>query len=456
LKRLLDQTQRKQKLSDKNWHEVLKEIFEIIRTEKSNHQKSSRNTDDKFLVCVDAFRLVVEHGVTAFRRKHSSPAIVNHILQTLPHSDGQFYELLTRPYAKILRTFLEYRPHSDHLSEEQWRELVALCLNGIVAKNEELDSDNGTEQAPSTHRNARGSRSATPATGNVSFRPIAARPRLASNVTGDQAIEDFSAALSILLSIPHLPILTVSEMCIGGLLQFFDDASPVSQAQAQEYILSSLNAFLRLSVTENLELGFQLVTRVVPNLRRLWSNKLHTALKDQVLLFLLLGKPLYAQIVLKIESFEAELSRLFNVFFLEYCRRREVDILHGDDLEFRISSSSRPMSCETFHLRTGVSKSEQAWTQLDVLADIFSLVHKDFSTQNDKRRKLENPVFGILDDLLTADKSEKVAYLQFLSFIVLKFKLNDSEQESFVQKLSSIISDDDPQVAYWALVSASR
>ena len=458
-------------MSDRNYHELLKELFDSIRVEKSNYLKNARGGEDKLVSCADALRIIVEHGVKAFRRKHTSPALLSHILLTLPLSNGQLCEPIAKQYIKVLRIFLEYRPHAEHLPEEEWKELMSLCLGAIESRLDLLEIeefDDAPTVTRSGRRPARGSRASTPSSVNVSVRSAKKSQKKPHSTLGDQTVEDLLTCLSLLLSVPHLPVLDVADKAYQVLQDFLGDIAPSAQLQSVESAFSSINTILSWSVTENLAISKRITQDTLPQLRRLWHPKMHQGLKEQMLLFLVRCQPLLPFALSETEDFREELTRLLNVLKSEYVKRKELDLLTCDDLilgRLQPEQGTAPLANPIFCLRLGSNRAELAWILLSCVANIYGLLQSrketlrtDYDGTSElpsKRRKTESLVDALLDATETKSGVEKMAHLQILTFLSVTSDLDPGEQKRLCHMALQLISWEDSNISSWSLIALS-
>lgn len=447
-------------------------MFQAIDEERSVINKKGRSTEDKLLTLAEALRTIVEHGVKVFRRKRSAPALVAHIVQILSISDVQISEPLTRLYGRILRAFLSHRPHIDHLSEEEWRELVSSCILGLAYKGspDYSDDEKDTQQSfvQSSEKKKQLSRSGTPATLSISFRSNGKSRTTTQDIAGNQSVEDFCACLALLLSATHQPILSVSDTILEAVFQFFDTASQNRNLQTQEHAFSILNHLLRFASLEALDVAFRIVTQGLPYVRELWHFKAHTGLKDQMLILLLRSRSMFPKLMKDIESFSADLQQLSDTLFVEYSKRREFDILQLDDLIFGFLDSTSPgppLANHVIQLHTGFPRSEQAWVTLSTLATIAVLrvAHSSVNMvpgsnrllHTPKRRKTEHPFLDMLKGLENGDRSERLTILQVTTFIAAESQLGEKYCAILIEAVIPTIIGEDSHIANWAIMVAT-
>ena len=470
LKHILEHNRRtlgKKGLNDKNYSTLLAELFPIIATEKSNFIKSPKGKakEDRLVSCADALRIIVEHGVKTFRRKHTSPALLEHVLLTLPLPTGQLCEPLTRPYAKVLRLFLEYKPHAEHLGEEEWRELISLCRGGIGSKRDTLDEvfeDDGDENGP-VNTPAQGG---TPSPVNVSIRSSRKTVEKATSAIGDTALENILCSLSILISIPHFPILEEADATQSVLHDFLIDLVPSNRMQSAELAFRCINSILATSITDNVAMAKSIAYRTIPQSRRLWHSKAHSGMKDQILLLLVQCESVLPTLLTERSDFQDELERLIDVLKAEYFKRKDIDLLNLDDMVLGNVEGLEdliPMASSVFRLRTGTNRAEQAWALIQCVARINRLIKdkrqeavrttENTSTRiSSKRRKIESQLESILRSHGAATGSERFAHLQVLAFMVAEGSFSPREQNQVHEIALLDSSSEDSNISSWALL----
>ena len=414
----------------------------------------------------------MEHGVETFGRKHTSPALLSHILLTLPSSNGRLCEPISKQYAKVLRIFLEHRPHAEHLIEEEWRELVSLCLKAVQSKLDLFEDQVDFEDAPPTPNVSRGpgrnSRAGTPTSINISFRSAPKSARRQRSVLGDQTTEDLLVCLSLLLSVPHFPILDVGNKIYENLQAFLADTPPSTHLQCVEPAFFSVNAILSSSITEDLAFAKRVVLNTIPEVRRLWHPKLHHGLKEQMLLFVICCEQLLQPVLSTNDNFKIELHRLFDVLNSEYVKRKDLDLLTCDDLGLGQpgpSSTVAPMANTVFRLRLGTPRTEQCWATLRLSARLFRLLRdgkgRGAAATNlapgtpNKRRKVQGDFDLVLDSVKKSSGSEKLGWLQIASFMALAANLTVDELQRLCELVLPLVPREDGNIASWALIVLS-
>lgn len=280
-------------------------------------------------------------------------------------------------------------------------------------------------------------------------------------------MEDLFVCLSLLLSVPHLPVLDISGIVYEALHEFLKDTAPSAQLQSVEYAIKSINAILAWSITEDLDLSTRITQEVVPQIRRLWHSKAHQGLKDQMLLLLLYCEDIMQLVFAENEDFRDELDRLLDVLRKEYAKRKDLDLLSCEDLilgPLGVEAESRPMMNAIFRLRIGSARAEQAWALLSCMAKVSGLLRyerkKGISAAHDgnlqianKRRKVEAFLDTVTDSINKASGSEKAAYLQMIAFISLEQPLNTEERKRLCDIILPLISREETSIASWSLLT---
>ena len=364
---------------------------------------------------------------------------------------------------------MEHRAHAEHLQEEEWRELISLCVGAIKSSSdapEEEDIDDAFGDSIVAKKTGRGSRAATPNSVSVSFRSVKKPSKKSSAGLADQTMEDVFICLSLLLSVPHFPVLDVSGTVYLVLCDYLHDIGPTIQMQSTEFIFRSLNAILSCTITENLTLSKNIVQQGLLQVRRMWHAKAHPKLKEQMLLFVGQSTSLVEALLTEDADFQGELERLIKVLQTEYTKRKELDVLNFDDLILTYSDpidTSIPMSNPVFRLRLGSSRGEQAWAFLSYTGKIFKML-QDRRAEKEalaregglnmpfKRRRTEGPLDLIIQSTKTTLATEKTAWLQILAFVVLESPLKLEEHQRICEALVPMISREDGTNSSWCFL----
>lgn len=470
-------------LADKSFHKILEALFRVTTTECSAYAKASKSVAKnqaksqasqiagRLSACASVVRIAVELGVKKFRYK-TVKAIVDHITQTVPTSDRGYCEPLAAEYFKSLRIVLEYQPHPEHLSKDEWHEVVDFC-------NETLHDLNATSTGKHAHSlngnstmdsfNICLSRSATPGT-------VSDNGRQASNLSAQHlvklnlksSVEDIVLCLKHLMLASNAPVLEKAQTTLENLCDLLTLSS--RPGVLLQSVFEAINSIISRIMTDNVDLTLHIIGNLLPHIRRFWETK-SRSLKDHMLVSLLYGEVYFFRLVSMDETGDckSDLHRLLQVFRQEYCKRPEREQLQLEDLDLpdHPLEADRPLSIQAFELRSAALKAEQPWFLLYISASIvlvFSawdaargrfLEHSTLE-HPPKRRKLNSPVDDLLELTKTSDMLDRLFALQVLTFVFDKIVVDIDNLQHCIESLLSCLSDDTANVVSWALLALAR
>jgi len=455
-------------LEDKAWHGLLEALFCAAKVECSTYANASKPSSkttsaSRLSECASVLGLAVRVGVRKLRFK-TVKALLEHISQTLPTSDGAYCKPLVADYFKALRIVLEYPPHPEHLSKEDWHDVIDFCnasIHDFNVSSSESDSSlsNGFHHHDSL--NDLPSRSATPSLhGNHLHN---------SNSHGSVlrgSVEDLVFCVRYLTSVSNAPILEKASITLVALLELLEKSSNLGSTQQAAF--ESVNSIIARISTDDTSLVLQTLRRLVPIIRRFWQAK--SAGLRVILTSMFYGEIYLSRLLNSDEdgNFKVDLLGLVEVLRVEYCKRVERDQLQLDDVDlsdhtFRTDRNT-PLSIKACELRLGANKAEQPWSLLQMSASILVAIDSnpdvnDLQNGNDdldpppKRQRMA----GALDDVFRLTKAsagpEKLYALQVLVFIFDKHTVDIGKLEEIVHSLLSCASDDNGSIASWAIMA---
>lgn len=440
----------------------------MASSERSTYLKSLKSTSKtvkstsiaRLTACASTLRLAVDVGLGRIKVK-TVAALLDHILDTLLDANGNCCEPLALDYARCLSTVLSYDPHVDHLKVDQWENVTMFCLERIQSAN----TSEGTNRViPSSSRlSVRSSHTHTLT--NLS------QANNSGTILPKQVLDEFVSALRHLTGAPSAPILNQSQAILSTILQSFYTAQ--SMAQSQINSLAVLNNTLQQTRTENINLTSTITRECLQVARSLWNSRL-VSIKDEVLVMLVTLHPYIKQNSHKSDDplFTGELESLIETIRSEYAKRDPKDQLQFDDLELQLDLAppKNNVSFQTFALRDGLSAgtntptAEHNWTLLRLLA-LFSSLESRQSTSGDlkelnedrnKRQRLTHWSDELLRMLYDPHHSTKICALQLISFTAQSLAIGDDLLEHLVERLSTLVNDDNGSIASWALQGLTR
>ncbi|MCJ1247312.1 Serine/threonine-protein kinase tel1 [Trapelia coarctata] len=475
LKHILSQNRRSQRLNelnDKGYHALFETLFHVTQSEKTTYAKASKAVrslaSTRLSASASALCLAVEVGLHTMRHK-TVKALIDHITQVLPTSDESFCEPILKDYAKALRTLLEYRPHVEHLSKEDWQGLVDFCIEGIqVSLNvEDAQSSVLTVSHSSNRLLGCASRSATPSTLGSSY-THGSSAKGNSSVENIRTLDEFVYCLHYLLSTSNAPVLGKASAVFAIILALL---RVPSTAGAHHAAFMCINTALYAVITEDIDLARQTFRDLVPHIRRLWHTK-SQALREEMTITVINSEALLFRLM-QLDDYEdckSDLQGLLDAISLEYAKRSERDQLQFDDLDLVLGYSDNDtyavLRTKAFNLRQGTVKSEQSWAVLDITTSIFATLENsrlsssvsagvdDVATPR-KRRKVISAVDTLLQPLESASTSDRLISLQSFAFIAGKINFDEESVLRVLEAMIPILSSDVSDLANWAMIALS-
>ncbi|KAJ5442565.1 Telomere-length maintenance and DNA damage repair [Penicillium cf. griseofulvum] len=382
-------------------------------------------------------------------------AIVDHITETIPVPGEGLWEPLSLDYTKCLASLLRYRPHAEHLDEEDWENLISFCLASIRPRENEdsqLSIRSGCRSFPED-QDASDSRS-TPSRMTITSTP-ASRERHGGN---RNVIEEVVICIQLLTTSPNPPLQTTAQRILRGLSEFVESSAP---GNAHQLAFNSINAVVTKVMFDQSELVRSVLLGLIPVIRRLWATKLQI-LKEELLATLMLSVIVLVDTARKdpSESLAHDIEGLASALHSEYVRRSEKEILQIDEtiLYQYEACRSRPV----YGPRLGTARSEHNWTVLWLIAELLKL-SEDINTRikslsaregSSKRQRFSSEIQDIFRDSVSVTGTRRLCALQLVPF--LESEVDIETKEPFFKQLASNISDGDGAVSSWTMVALTR
>lgn len=387
-------------------------------------------------------------------------AIIEHITEALPVSEGGFCDHLKDDYPKCLRILLAFPPHVEHLDPNRWQQLVDFCLEGISA------SDPAAESQLSFRGSTR--RSATPDGGSVRSTPVRTFDRQLHR-SFQQGNKDFADELVLciqhLVSASCVPILSRAESLLEGLTDFLAASHAISRSHQAAFV--ALNVLLEKVITDQVDIVHIFVTRIAPIIRRLWSSK-SSALRDQMLITLLWGLQTFKVDLGQSEEDKdtvAVLEMLHDILRQEYCSRQDRDLLQFDDLDLGVQDQTEDVFKQALLPRSDASKSEQNWALVNVVGRIVMICQSlskpvikddDETTAHSKRLKRSSHLDDLFRLMSSPNANDRIFALQVITFLAGKDLMSHQLVAEDIHLLTGHVNDDNSEVATWSMLAISR
>jgi len=470
-------------LSDKTWHSLFEALFECAHTERTSYLRhvkgSQRSVETRLESCASTLRAVVEVGVTKLRNK-TVRALIDHILQTLPISDG-YCGPLSVDYLKVLRIVFQYQPHVEHLREykknadseyQEWSEIVEFCVDAINYYAGHTDSGNSDTplstgrsllQIPTT--------SADFSTKSVVVDSMPKSPRLGRSLV---QLEELVSCIRYLTNVTNAPVPKKATVVLNALVKFLQTTRSVGRAH--HHAISAINSVLTRIIPHSIEAAQQAVLQILPLIKDLWLSKSAT-FRDEMLASLVLARSHVMNVLgmsdVGMSDHLENVDGLLDVLVLDYARRSEREQLALDDLSLKAQTThqakSIPLQNIGFRLRSGNLKGEASWTLVELISFYASALdglkkHQsnamdpdvDLEATSVKRMRLSSRFEDFLQQTIYSSGSSKLSSLQILTFMVRFTKLDVTQIENILDRLMPLLTSERGSVSSWALLFITK
>ncbi|KAK5443270.1 Serine/threonine-protein kinase tel1 [Exophiala xenobiotica] len=465
LKRLLGQERVASKFDsveddvlDDVFHKIFELIYKIVAKEKPAFVRAAKpttknNAASRLEVAAAAFRVTVEAGTSEISFK-TALSVLDHIVDTLPLSDGAFCQPLKSDYLKSFRTVLEYAPHAEHLRLKRWQGYIDFTLEALSLG---LEDESAGDGLASSHDTSMASRSGQPLSTRLSQR--------SDRSTGRETLshaEDLAAALRSLTSVTSAPIMSRSAPIAETLLALLKSAT-----RAQEAAFEIMNNILFVSLTEDVAFTQNTLTDLIPIMRRLWSSR-SSLLREQMLVtlytcryfFLSTGDPW-----LPIEPRHRQ--SLLNTILSEYRTKNERDILSFEDMRPFRGERNRSLQTEQFIPVRDSARALSGFMTLSVVSClVLGLSQHTQSTSKQpsdtkeemprKRQRIQNVFDETLQIATLGTGLEQLVSVQVLFFLLDQPQPPKDEQLSAISNLMPALSNENGNVQSWAFLVFSQ
>ncbi|KAJ5121375.1 uncharacterized protein N7515_009336 [Penicillium bovifimosum] len=457
LKHILQQNKKSSKLqslNDKACHKIFESLFRFVATERSlfnRAQKSAKTSSTSRLsTCASVLRIAVDLFLKNLRTK-TVRAIIDHITEAIPVPGEGLWEPLSLDYIKSLASLLRYRPHTEHLDEEDWESLMSFCLACItLCKPEESQLSTRRHQSVLEDQDANDSRS-TPSRMATTPAPVSKEKHLGNR----NAIEEVVICIQLLTTHPNPPFQTTAQNILEGLGEFVESSVA---GNAHQLAFNSINTVVTKVLFDQTELVRSVLLDLIPVIRRLWATKLPT-LKEELLDTLMLSVIALEDTVRKdpSDSLAQDIDGLANTLHSEYIRRSEKEVLQVDETTLYQSEAcqGRPV----YGPRLGTARSEHNWTIIWLIAELRKLA-EDSNTRiksraaregSNKRQRFSSEIQDIFRDSVSATGTKRICALQLIPF--LESEVDFETKQSFFEQLIFGISDGNAAVSCWTMIA---
>jgi ataxia telangiectasia mutated family protein len=465
-------------LTDKAYHKIFEDLFRVVITEKAalpsanKNTKAKANANGRLQACSEAVREVAQSAASKLKPK-TLEAVIEHIIQTIPYSNGEYCGPIALHYLKTLCIVLEQRSNVEHLKHNIWDDIVGFSLQGLVQylDDNEVDpsglsrSRTGVRRSPESFLNSANSNG---------------RNHSQDGSLSRQNAEDLLQILSCLVSVPNAPILQRSDAIADTVIRVLSSQGSAVR-QLQKIAFSILNAILSATREDRGPLAEAIAREAVPVICRFWQGKsvakdeMLSSVRDEMLILLFLTHLHMERSVLEdLDGFASTLNDLLEVMRAEYSGRSERDQLQLEDIDMSDLGSAiaemTPFQMHDFRLRAHNIRAERNWANLQVIGILERLVKisqqrrtlgaelddDDMDNQPRKRKRTAQTSDRLLAALKSDEENVRIAGLQILPFVLQQTQFSGPILTDLLDQLGACALDKRGNIASWALLAIAR
>ncbi|ROW17436.1 hypothetical protein VPNG_00615 [Cytospora leucostoma] len=449
-------------LKNKEYHGLFEALFKAALDDKEaflhgkNNQKSSNAAHERLTSCAKALREIVTKGVSKLR-SNTMRAVIDHIMDTLPNRDDEFFEPIAQDYMQTLVVLFGSPIYVESLAfhvfddpnENGW----VVCMDFFIRRIRHLLDGADTSSGPGLV----GRDSPAPGTArHSSVGPSSVRSRLLDqHGSGQIQRNDLLAPLECLLSLvsasnapSNLRQHEVSDVVLRIL------RLPLKLDKLHRIAFAILNRVLCQTAGNDVLLGLAQTRELVPLLSYWWqprtldNDELLFAVRDEILKTIH-ATNLYLDSLLQDDSSAfllGQVEDLLDVLWGEYSQRNHRSRLRLDDLTFSsMSPSSDHFRTNIFAIRPFSRDAERRWALMEVMSrlEYIFLRHAGSNpqrppTDDEQPRKRQKTAGGsnrIHHMLLSSDVTIKLTALQLVPFFLPLSSPDEEEILAIVEDL---------------------
>ncbi|KAI2636438.1 Serine/threonine-protein kinase tel-1 [Hypomontagnella submonticulosa] len=454
-------------LDDKSYHITFEALFRCALAEKQAYYSNKSTAASRLAKCAEALRLGVELGSGKLKRK-TILAIIDHITQTLPHSEDDLVPPLVQDYIKALAALLSHAANVELLATgggEGWFTCADFSIDILdlyLAANDKDSASSRASPAPGTGQSMSLALS-TP-------RATATSQRIGRVSRGQ--LPDLLQCLLYLASTPNAPLLQRSKEMTSIVIQVLQ-LRPLGISQLHQLAFALINKLFVVSQTDDSSHASSLAIDCLPLISQWWQTKTtstHDALLNGVrieMLKLLFNLHLQFEFLINQgdkPSLLDDIENLAELLWSEYSRREERTQLQQDDLTYSSAPrGSANFQVQTFSLMPYNVDGEKHWAVVHILALLECLLWKGSQqsqaiSPDEQPRKKQRTKVGfsrLRQKLRSVDHSVQYTALQIIPFFVSDLKVDIDEISELLSFLMGQITSKNSRVSTWAMIACA-
>ncbi|KAI1212423.1 uncharacterized protein F4807DRAFT_416061 [Annulohypoxylon truncatum] len=455
-------------LDDKSYHITFESLFRCSLAEKQAYYAKKSTAANRLTKCAEALRLGIELGAGKVKRK-TVLAIIDHITQTLPHSEDDLVPPLVQDYIKALAALLNHAANVELIATgggEGWFTCVDFAIDILTLYLA------ATEKDPAPSRASPAPGIAQAASSILSTPRSASASQRASRVSRSH-LPDLLQCLLHLASTPNAPLLQRSKEISFVVIQVLQLRS-LGISQLHQVAFALVNKIFVASQTDDSDHANSLAMDCLPLVSQWWQTKAasaHDALLNGVrveMLKLLFNIHLQLEFLIKQDnkrSLLGDVENLAELFWGEYSRREERAQLQQDDLTYSSAPcGSSTFQVQSFSLRPFNVDGEKNWAVVHILALLERLMWRGSQqlhtalADDEQPRKKQRTTAGfsrLRQKLRSIDQSVQYTALQVIPFFVSDLKVEIDEMSELLSFLMSQITSKKSKVSSWAMIACA-
>lgn len=424
-------------------------------------------------ICGQALRTLVTHGISKLKI-NTVRAVIDHITDTLPDRDGDFFQPLAKSYLETLAILLGSPVHVETLASvdgEGWVSCVDFILARISYLLEGANSSLSGLGLISRDSPALGT-AAQSSTANSSSRPWTTSQRSQAQLQQHELLS-LTQALRSLISASNAPYILRCHQISDAVLQILQQR--INFGRLHRVAFGILNCILLKSAGDDPGLGRKITRQLVPLLSYWWlpkaidTDEMLLSVKDEMLMTMH-GIHLHLDNLLHDPSpvmLLGEVEDLLDNLWTEYSQRSSQARLRSEDLTF--SSLGLPKGhfrTDLFALQPFTHDAERRWALLDNLSRLESIFLRHTSAnaqrldtedeQPRKKQRLTGSSNRLHQKMLSSDAAVKLTALQVTCFLLPLSNATEDEIATTVDDLIPVISDKQGALSSWAMIACAR
>ncbi|KAK2605454.1 hypothetical protein N8I77_008288 [Diaporthe amygdali] len=460
-------------LKDKEYHSICEALFHAALVDRTVllSGKGIGKANERLGYCGKALRETVAHGVSKFKGK-TVRAVIDHITDTLPTHDGDFFEPLAQDYMQTLVILLDNPTHVENLALKDasgWKQCVVFLVDRICSLLDAADSALASSLL--------GRDSPIPGTArHSSVGPSSARSRLGSQRGAFQVqrndILSLLQCLQSLVSAPNAPCMSKRQEVTNAVLRVLRLRFDLDKLH--RFSFSILNHILLQTAGDDPALGQHLTRELVPLLGYWWQRRtldkdeLQFSVRDEMLKTMH-AISVYLDYLLQDDPSAVllqQLEELLDELWGEYSSRNSRARLRLDDVTFSsLKVSPGHFATDLFALKPFNQNAERRWALVEIMSrlEFIFLRHSKsnsqrLTTQDSQPRKRQRRAGGsnrIHQKMLASNVATKLTSLQLLSFFLPLSNLDQEEIMTVMEDLLPMIGDKQGPLSSWAMIACA-